>query len=348
MALGEKSFFWDKPSGELSAEELEYYQYSGQDFASVYASMYTTGVTPTSAMKKPDDPLESALGSSLSVISGEGMQVIVSQGAAMINGQPYLASLPITLNVTTGITDIVLRRDAQSERPEIAVKVKSRENGKSLTDNLEHGTFVYELVLATLEIPTGTIQVTPLMITDQRLNTTEHPADKRPLCGLCRSIPAVDTRGIWEDYTRLEEYVKRTWAAFISTSQNEIDALRFTFRAEFQNLINTSTREFDAWFTGEKSKTAQLIREAAAETKRQILEKLVFRSPVTGELGGIQPILYDIFNAVQLSRIKVNEFDGLGITAKDFDHKQITAYEFDTRAKQIFLVGGGTPDAGSE
>lgn len=120
MALGEKSFFWDKPAGELTPEEAAYYEYAAQDLASVYECMYTTGICPAMAVSGPEDNPEDYIGSSLRCSAGEGLSVVVSPGAANIKGRLYLATLPVTVTVAAGVvTDVVLRMDLQSEKPTI-------------------------------------------------------------------------------------------------------------------------------------------------------------------------------------------------------------------------------------
>ena len=257
MALGEKSFFWDRPEGELTAEELAHFEYSGQDFAAFYESLYTTGIVPVSAITGPDSRPEDSLGSSLAVVAGDGLQVVVSTGAAMIKGRPYLASLPVKLNVAdSAVTDIVLRMDLQTQTPKIGLAARIRPTGETLENSIRHDSLVHELAIASVDIPQGTVQVTPLMITDQRLNTTAHPTDGKPVSGLCRSIPNMETKGIWEDYTRLEEYVKKTWAAFLTASADE-----------WAVYFSGKQTEFEAWFA---NLSAILEGDVAANLAAQI------------------------------------------------------------------------------
>ena len=209
MALGEKSFFWDKPAGELTPEEAAYYEYAAQDLASVYECMYTTGICPAMAVSGPEDNPEDYIGSSLRCSAGEGLSVVVSPGAANIKGRLYLATLPVTVTVAAGVvTDVVLRMDLQSEKPTVTLQAKQRASGVSLAQNLSHESLVYEIAVATVDVPVGSIQTDLSMITDQRLNTTAHPADGKPVSGLMRSIPYVETLGIWEEWTALKEQIE--------------------------------------------------------------------------------------------------------------------------------------------
>lgn len=224
MALGEKSFFWDKPSGDLTEDELAYYQYAAQDLASFFECLYTTGIAPEMAVSSTDDNPEDYIGSSLAVTTGSGLQIIVSPGVAMIKGRGYISSLPIQLTVTAGeTTDIVLRMDLQSEKPEIYVAAKQREGSASLENSLSHESLNYELALATVVVPEKATAVTASMITDQRLNTNKHPTDGEPLAGLMKSIPGVDTKGIWEDYTNLRSSMNSQWDSFIKNSSEDFD-----------------------------------------------------------------------------------------------------------------------------
>lgn len=224
MALGEKSFFWDKPSGDLTEDELAYYQYAAQDLASFFECLYTTGIAPQMAVSSPEDNPEDYIGSSLAVTAGTALQVVVSPGVGMIKGRGYIASLPIQLSVAAGeTTDIVLRMDLQNEKPEIYVAAKQREGNASLENNLSHESLNYELALATVVVPEKSTAVTASMITDQRLNTNAHPTDGEPLAGLMKSIPGVDTKGIWEDYTNLQASINNQWNSFLSDSSEEFN-----------------------------------------------------------------------------------------------------------------------------
>ena len=217
MALGEKSFFWDKPAGELTPEEAAYYEYAAQDLASVYECMYTTGICPAMAVSSPEDNPEEYIGSSLRCSAGEGLSVVVSPGAANIKGRLYLATLPVTVTVAAGVvTDVVLRMDLQSEKPTITLQAKQRASGVSLAQNLSHESLVYEIAVATVDVPVGSIQTDLSMITDQRLNTTAHPTDGKPVSGLMRSIPYVETLGIWEEWTALKEQIEGIIADAVS------------------------------------------------------------------------------------------------------------------------------------
>lgn len=239
MALGEKSLFWDKPDEVLTPEELEYYQYSGQDLASYFECMYTTGIAPQMAVSNNADNPQEYIGSSLAVSAGNGLQVVVSPGTAMIKGRPYLLSLPLTFDLADGaITDILLQLNAQQAQPEIKLIARKRPTGLSLVENIKHESLIYEISIASVDVPASSIQINPTMITDQRLNMTLHNTDNKPVAGLCQSIPQVNTLGIWEDYQKLDTYIKGVWRAFITDSTNE-----------WATFLATKRSDFDEWFT---------------------------------------------------------------------------------------------------
>ncbi|WP_195984082.1 hypothetical protein [Clostridium sp. D33t1_170424_F3] len=221
MALGEKSFFWDKPEGALTEDELAYYQYAAQDLASFFECLYTTGIAPQMAITSPDDNPADYIGSSLAVTAGVNLQVIVSPGAAMIKGRGYISSFPMSHTVSAGATtDIVLRLDLRGAKPQIYVATKQREGNVSIENSLLHDALNYELALATVVVPQSSTAVTAPMITDQRLNTSAHPIDGKPLSGLMKSIPNVDTKGIWEQNQVLQDYFKTTFNDWFETAKS--------------------------------------------------------------------------------------------------------------------------------
>lgn len=209
MALGEKSFFWDKPAGALAPEELQYYEYAAQDLASVYETMYTTGIAPTMAVTDGNDNPENYIGSSLACNPGDGLNVVFSPGAAMIKGRFYIATLPITMPVSAGVTtDFFVRLDLKSNKPTITLQAKQRGSGASIEQNLTHEALIYDIAVATLTIPQGAVSIDISMITDQRLNNTPHPTDSKPISGLMRSIPFVETQGIYEQWKILKKQIE--------------------------------------------------------------------------------------------------------------------------------------------
>lgn len=297
MALGEKSFFWDKPSVDLTEDELAYYQYAAQDLASFFECLYTTGIAPEMAVSSPDDNPEDYIGSSLAVTMGTELQVIVSPGVAMIKGRGYIASLPIQLTVAAGeTTDIVLRMDLQNEKPEIYVAAKQRSGSASLENSLSHESLNYELALATVVVPEKATAVTASMITDQRLNTNKHPTDGEPLAGLMKSIPGVDTKGIWEDYTNLQSSINSQWNSFLADSTEEFNTWFETAKGvidedaagKLLNLI-TDLQDEKADKSDHQLRTYidldQIGLTAGSETIESICEALPDRSMLTYAVG---------------------------------------------------------------
>lgn len=328
MALGEKSFFWDKPSGDLTEDELAYYQYAAQDLASFFECLYTTGIAPQMAVSSPEDNPEDYIGSSLAVTAGTALQVVVSPGVGMIKGRGYIASLPIQLSVAAGeTTDIVLRMDLQNEKPEIYVAAKQREGNASLENNLSHESLNYELALATVVVPEKSTAVTASMITDQRLNTNAHPTDGEPLAGLMKSIPGVDTKGIWEDYTNLQASINNQWNSFLSDSSEEFNTWFETAQSvisedaagELLNLItelqSSKTDKID-----HRLKTytdiSQIGLTAGSETIESICEALPDASMLIYPVGRTNNVdIYPKFNSgtVQAGLMEVVRLNHLRI-----------------------------------
>ena len=365
MALGEKSLFWDKPDEVLTPEELEYYQYSGQDLASYFECMYTTGITPQMAVSNPEDNPQSYIGSSLAVSAGSGLQVVVSPGTAMIKGRPYLLSLPLTFDLADGaITDILLQLNTEHTKPEIKVVARVRPTGGTMLENIKHESLIYEIALCSVEIPVASIQTTPIMLTDQRLNMTIHTTDDKPIGGLCQSIPAVNTLGIWENYSEFDIYIKSVWSSFIADSTAEWVIFLSNNQAEFDtwfatlkvildgdvagnllNLINQNTLAIESNTTDLTTHTTdtiphiQTLTHAKVGTVHQLSGVIPVEGLVTAKFKATAEFADD--DTFMINDVVYTAQDTLGEEISGFVADAIVSVEIDVVGAKLFVSGGG-------
>ena len=250
--LGENSFFWQMPKG-LTEEEREYYKVNAKEMCDIFGALFTDGVTAEHMLENDKQTDKDVIGSSLAVIAGDGLKIVVSVGSAMVNKHLYIAILPIQLDVTEGTNDVILRCDTTTENPFVTAIVRKRTT-TNLIDNITRTANIYEVPLATVTVPTGAKSVLETMIVDHRLNTNL-ASDGKPFCGLMKPRPNADTKGIWEDWTRLQAEIINTWKTFEEKTKQEWETQKQGFNNDFDLIVqkfNTqiadNQKTFVEWF----------------------------------------------------------------------------------------------------
>ena len=146
--------------------------YSATDFAAYFGKLVSNGIfyaAPTN----------------LQVTPGSGMAVSVAAGSAWINGYSYENTDALELNLTTAsgvnprIDRVVVRFSAVERRIYLAMLTGTPAEIPA-APALTRSNDTFELGVADILVPKGSVTVTALNITDTRLNTA--------LCGLVNSL----------------------------------------------------------------------------------------------------------------------------------------------------------------
>ena len=160
----EKSGFFNSSGGDRV--------YSATDFAAYFGKLVSNGIfyaAPTNLQVTPDS----------------GMAVSVVAGSAWINGYSYENTDALTLNLATAsgvnprIDRFVVRFSAVERRIYLAVLTGTPAEIPA-APALTRSNDTFELGIADILVPKGSVTVTALNITDTRLNTS--------LCGLVNSL----------------------------------------------------------------------------------------------------------------------------------------------------------------
>jgi hypothetical protein len=160
----EKSGFFNSSGGDRV--------YDASDFASYFNKLVSNGIFYTGA-------------SNLLVTPANGMAVSVAQGSAWINGYSYenTDTLELPLETANGVNPridrIVVRWSAAERRIYLAV-LTGVASTTPIPSALTRTTDIYELGIAEVLVPKGSISVPENNITDTRLNSTS--------CGLVNSL----------------------------------------------------------------------------------------------------------------------------------------------------------------
>ncbi len=160
----EKSGFFNSSGGDRV--------YSATDFAAYFGKLVSNGIFYTTT-------------TNLQVTPGSGMAVNVAAGSAWINGYSYENTDALTINLATAsgvnprIDRVVVRFSAVERRIYLAVLTGTPAETPT-APALTRSNDTYELGLADILVPKGSVSIPALNITDMRLNTA--------LCGLVNSL----------------------------------------------------------------------------------------------------------------------------------------------------------------
>lgn len=160
----EKSGFFNSSGGDRV--------YSATDFAAYFGKLVSNGIFY-------------GVATNLQVTPGSGMAVSIAAGSAWINGYSYENTDALTLNLATAsgvnprIDRIVVRFSAVERRIYVATLTGTPAETPT-APALTRSNDTFELSIADIVIPKGSVTVTALNITDTRLNMA--------LCGLVNSL----------------------------------------------------------------------------------------------------------------------------------------------------------------
>ena len=160
----EKSGFFNSSGGDRV--------YSATDFAAYFGRLVSNGIFY-------------AASTNLQVTPGSGMAVSVAAGSAWINGYSYENTDTLTINLATAsgvnprIDRVVVRFSAVERRIYLAVLTGTPAETPT-APALTRSNDTYELGLADILVPKGSVTISAINLTDTRLNTA--------LCGLVNSL----------------------------------------------------------------------------------------------------------------------------------------------------------------
>ena len=213
---------WSFPWLSIDEDRL----YDDSDFAQFFANLFTTGVSMTTA-----DGLK------VTENSTGGMRVMVSSGAANMEGRSYFNSVGLALNITIASstqdrTDSVVVRMDKSTR-EIKLVVKTGDT------TVQRSSDVYELQLATIKVPRNASAITADLITDKR-------ADEK-VCGYSSPFQKVSVSGLEEQYTTLLNNIIAKMNQYTADEKVKFEADMKAIIAKGQKYINQAQADWQAF-----------------------------------------------------------------------------------------------------
>lgn len=220
----EKCGFFD---ANLNEEEYDRVYLAAQ-FARYFASFIGNGV-----YAQHGDQLQ------VMAQSTPAMSVQVLDGQGWINGYWYenSDSLNLSVDVADGVLNridsIVLRLGFSERNMWLAIK-KGTPAATPVAPALTRSADYYELQLATISIPAGSIKITQAQITDTRMN--------KSVCGWVTGVvDQIDTTTLFSQFEAyLEEFKANNEAEFASWTEEQ--------RAAYLAWIATQESDFDTWY----------------------------------------------------------------------------------------------------
>ncbi|MGL9794426.1 structural protein [Enterococcus sp. DIV1283b] len=213
---------WSFPWLSIDEDRL----YDDSDFAQFFANLFTTGVSMTTA-----DGLK------VTENYTGGMRIMVSAGAANMEGRSYFNSVGLALNITIASstqdrTDSVVVRMDKSTR-EIKLVVKTGDT------TVQRSSDVYELQLATIKVPRNASAITADLITDKR-------ADEK-VCGYSSPFQKVSVSGLEEQYTTLLNNIIAKMNQYTADEKVKFEADMKAIIAKGQGYINQAQADWQAF-----------------------------------------------------------------------------------------------------
>lgn len=203
--------------------------YSDVDFALFYNTIFTNGVV-------------ALVGEKLTVtqLTNAAMKVQVKPGAILIQGRQYLLTESIELNVTPGSStadrvDIIV---AQLNMLERKIKLVYKQGTTSLTRNEN----IWEMQLATLNVPRNTTAIYNANIKDTRSDTA--------VCGYSIMNGALDVKGVEQQYHSLLQQAFETFKGVANTNELDLQQLLTDQQATFQSWLTNLQTQLDGDVAG--------------------------------------------------------------------------------------------------
>lgn len=202
--------------------------YLASQFAAYFASFIGNGVYASKSDK-------------LQVVEqdSQGMAVNVLSGQGWINGYWYenTESTSLEIDIADGVLNridsIVLRLGFFERNMWVAVK-KGTPAMKPLAPDLTRNSDYYELQLATINIPAGSIKITQAQITDTRMNQN--------VCGWVTGVvDQLDTTTLFNQFEAYFEEFKAVYEkAYVDWTEEQ--------KVAYVNWITSRENQFDEWY----------------------------------------------------------------------------------------------------
>ena len=235
--MAEFSMPWDSTGAEIENGEGKFY--TSDEWCLYFSQFVSSGVVPQYRFVSADSVISERIGSSLMVLPGEGLGLVISEGSAIINGRLYHNSEPLALMIettsTASVWDVILHEDRFLRS--VYLSVRRRSAGVSKQNVLMRNQAYYELLLATINMPANAVKVLDTYIQDTRLDTSLSAADEKPICGFTSGLFEADTASVYTAYMNSMTENQAAFSAWMGNTAGSWDTWFNAVKLQMQNFI---------------------------------------------------------------------------------------------------------------
>lgn len=249
--------------------------YLAEQFAAYFAAFIGNGIYGHS-MRKLQVLCQDSPDMSIKVLSGE----------AYINGWWYrntdTYNLPI--QIADGVLsriDVIVVRWGNAERDMWLQVITGELSAKPVKPPIRRDADYYDLQLAVIEIPAGSIRITQSQIKDTRMDNS--------VCGLVTGVvDQIDTTKLYNqfeayfqefkdkyeaDYDRWTEEQKAAYIDFITNSKNDYNSWTEEQKQAYTEYINATKLAYDQWIAAKMSDYNQFVSTSEHDYSEYITNK---------------------------------------------------------------------------
>lgn len=126
------------------------------------------------------------------------------------------------------------------------------------------------------------------------------------------------------------EQVYQDNEAFKIALQADINNQLNAFRNEVSIQIQTQINALKAYVDTQDAALRDYIDEVA-------LGDIVLYNPATGEMQGLQAIIYSLYDSTRSDALTATEYDALDLSATAYDAYELTASQYDNNGKSLLV-----------
>ncbi len=283
--------------------------YYAEDFARHLSTYFTNGIFNNGCQV---------------LANNNDMSVNVSIGSANINGYRYDNNVikKIVLETADGvlnrIDNIVIRLDL-TNRNILTQVIKGVPAENPIAPDLVRTSTIYDLRIATVHIPAGTITITQDLVSDRRFFSEE--------CG--NVISAVQTPNTENLFIQIETKFNNLLSS-MNNSLTKFDTAYKEFISrcdrEFTSKLDNWTSDFDNWFNHIKGKLEGDVATNLQKEIDEINDKLIDSQIIVSEEEPTKDcIWFRVINKETLDNtfyLETEELDGSEIYISEIDNKE--------------------------
>lgn len=230
--------------------------YLAAQFAAYFASFIGNGVFGHS-MQQLEVTSQDVSNMSVKVLSGQAW----ANGYWYRNTDSYILSHPIADGVLSRIDTVVLRW-SNSDRAMYLHLLVGTPSANPVPPPIVRDADYYDLGLAWVSIPAGSIRITQAQITDLRLNSE--------YCGLVTSlIEQIDLTDLWNQFEQyfieFKQKYEKAYDDWTEEQKNAYIKYITELKAAYDDYVAQTQDDYDTWIADKKTEWAKWVTDQMAD-----------------------------------------------------------------------------------